>query len=85
MSWEPTGKTESEGRSQYSLRVVSVCERSAGIRVKSKNNMSFATVIIFMDQLNRAIVVEYSGNPNEGTSSVKTRPTNLWDMSIWRM
>jgi hypothetical protein len=85
MLWEPNGKTESEGWSQYLLRVVSVCERSAGLRAKSKNNMNFATVIIFTDQLNRTIGVEYFGNPNEGTSKVKTRPTNLWDMIIWRM
>jgi hypothetical protein len=47
--------------------------------------MSFSMLIIFTDQLNRAIGVEYSGNPNEGASKVETRPTNLWDISIWRM
>jgi hypothetical protein len=58
-----------------------VREGSAGLRAKSENNMSFATVIIFTDKLNRAIGVEYFGNPNEGTSRVKTQAANLWETS----
>ncbi|KAJ7935982.1 hypothetical protein B0H13DRAFT_1853688 [Mycena leptocephala] len=45
--------------------------------------MSFSMVILFTDQLNRAIGVEYFGKPNEGTSRVKTRATNLWETSAY--
>ena len=67
MLWEPNGETESEGWSQYSLRVVSVCERSAGPRAESENNMNFATVIIFAG----TGLLEYFGNPNAGASRIK--------------
>jgi hypothetical protein len=39
-----------------------VCERLAGLGAENENNMTFATDIIFADQLNRAIGVEYFEN-----------------------
>ncbi|KAJ7908571.1 hypothetical protein B0H13DRAFT_1878497 [Mycena leptocephala] len=69
------------GANLYENLEKTVREGSAGLRAKSENNMSFATVIIFTDKLNRAIGVEYFGNPNEGTSRVKTQAANLWETS----